>query len=198
MTPEQIDYREKTLERLQASLRHLEAQLTRESNPEIITNVQRQLADIRTHIDFLHRELESGIPGEPIADQIAQKVAQALVREKRYMARRYLNKLETIEPFHPLIDRLRHELEAGRPSRRTRSLAEQPLEKMQPQVYDASAAPAATRGPMAEIEPDPGPGWMAQLFQPHVLLSCAVVLLILCAMAGVGSFLVVEFLFQGI
>ena len=124
LTPEQREYKEKTLAQLLANQPRLESQLTQESRPEVANNIRSQLEDMQAHIQRLQHELATNTFGEPVADELFQRAATALTKQKFYLAKRLISKLETIEPFYPGIDRLRQEAEEGRASRRTRAVAE--------------------------------------------------------------------------
>ena len=86
LTVEQIEYKEKTLEQLQANLPGLENSLQGERRPEIRTTLEKQVDEIQAHIDHLQGELAEGVTREPVADELCQKIAQALVKEKYFMA----------------------------------------------------------------------------------------------------------------
>ncbi len=205
LTPEQIEYKEKTLNQLLTNLPRLESKFGAENRPEVRVSLEKQIDDIQAHIEHLQNELAQGYAGESIADELCQKIAQALVKEKYYMARKYLTKLETIEPFYPNLDRLRMEVESERAGRRTRSIAQGAA-----LPYGAAALPAATAaegvvtGPAAPGEvprrtrqvTQPGRRY-AQFFQFHVLASCLIVLLIVCVVLGVGGMSVLQYLIEG-
>jgi hypothetical protein len=204
LTPEQITYKEKTLNRLSTNLPELEARFQQESRPEVRTSLENQIDDIQAHLELLQSELADGIAREPIADQLCKRIAEALVKEKFYMARKYLNKLETIEPFYPKLDRLRTEAEAERPGRRTRSIAEGTALPYGAALY-SPASPVdgvveSSVGSLAKVpvltsaKPERR---FAQFFQFHVVASCLVVLLIICVMLGVGSISVLQWLIEG-
>lgn len=205
LTPEQIEYKEKTLNQLLTNLPLLESKFGAENRPEVRVSLEKQIDEMQAHIEKLQNELAQGYAGEPVADELCQKIAQALVKEKYYMARKYLTKLETIEPFYPNLDRLRVEVEAERAGRRTRSIAQGAA-----LPYGAVALPAATSAEGAAAGPavpgeaprrsrrvvQPGRRY-AQFFQFHVLASCLIVLLIVCVVLGVGGMSVLQYLIEG-
>ncbi|MDX1524553.1 MAG: hypothetical protein R3264_23180, partial [Anaerolineae bacterium] len=121
LTPEQKAYKEKTLQQLAANFTLLETKLETERRPDVADEVRDQLEAIQTHINHLQQELAANGAGEPVADNLYRRIATALTNGRFYLAKKLINKLETIEPFYPDIDRLRAEAEAGRASRRTQS-----------------------------------------------------------------------------
>ncbi len=204
ITPEQRAYKEKTLNQLLANLSLLEEKLSQESRPDVVTSLENQLEDIQTHINHLQRELATDIAAEPVADQLYQRVARALARGKFYLAKKHISKLETIEPFYPGLDRLRNEAETGRVSRRTRSIAEGTALP----AKTAPVSPDLTKGAerrrsnnrtasYVETGQVERQGLFAQFFQFHIIVSCLVVLLIICVIAGVGSVTLLEWLITG-
>lgn len=203
LTPEQREYKEKTLNHLLAHLPVLEEKLAQENRPAVQKSIQDQLDDIHAHIDRLQTELASGVAGEPVADNLCVRIASALTKEKFYLAKKYLNKLETIEPFYPGIDRLRADAEAGRAGRRTRAIAQGSAPPFGAAVFPpgrAVAGPAPDAGGESEpvlAENGGRKGVLAQFFQFHIVVSCLIVLLILCVMLGVGGVTVLEWLLQG-
>jgi hypothetical protein len=204
LTPEFQAYKEKTLRQLQANRPLLENRLPGETRPDVVHSIRTQLEDIEAHIDLLQRELNAGAAGQPAADELCKRIAEALVKEKFFMAKKYVAKLETIEPFYPGLDRLREETENGRISRKTRSIAQGTG-----LPYGAAAFPpgrAVSHGAAPDLgeEPEgwelPGPekrGRLAQLLQFHYIASCLVVMLILCVMLGVGGMMVLQYLIEG-
>jgi hypothetical protein len=205
LTPEQIEYKEKTLNQLLINMPLLESKFRAENRPEVRVSLEKQIDEMQAHIEHLQNELAQGMAGEPIADELCQKIAQALVKEKYYMARKYLSRLETIEPFYPNLDRLRVEVEAERAGRRTRSIAQGAA-----LPYGAVALPAAipvegvvigpaTLGELpAQIRPVAKPRRsFAQYFQFHIVASCLIVLLIVCVMLAVGGMSVLQWLIEG-
>jgi hypothetical protein len=203
LTPEQIEYKEKTLRQLVANLAYLEAKLDQESRPERVASLRNQFLDIQAHIERLQKELASGVVQESVADELCRRVAHALTKEKFYMARRYVNKLEAIEPFYPEIERLKREAETGHVSRRTRSIAQGTAlpygviaiptdlpERVEPRLLAASTE--------TDVKVDLGPKRrFSELFQFHFIISCLVVLLILCVMSGLGGMTVLQWLIEG-
>ncbi|MBI1876835.1 MAG: hypothetical protein HYR94_01110 [Chloroflexi bacterium] len=140
---------------------------------------------------------------EPVADELCRQAATALTKQKLYMAKRYINKLEAIEPFYPELARLKQEAETGQVSRRTRALSQSDV---LPTVATATSVPLLTAGPGAAPRPADMPvarrrkkerGGIAQYFQFHIIASCLVVLLIACVMAGVGGMSVLRWLIEG-
>jgi hypothetical protein len=207
LSPEQRDYKEKTLDQLITDQSELETELSQASRPEDLRNIQGQLDELRAHLDRLQRELASGVVEEAVADQMCVRVAQALTKEKFYLAKRYINKLETIEPFYPGLDLLRAEAEAGRASRRTRSIAQGNAlpygAAAFPQGQGSTPAAAGTEagsGPVSPVrtvatgEEKEG---LSRFFQFHIVASCLVVLLIMCVVFGVGGFTVLQWLLEG-
>jgi hypothetical protein len=204
LTPEQREYKEKTLEQLLVNLSLLETKLGQESRPDVADNIRNQLEDIQAHIDHLQRELASNVAGAPIADELFQRAAGALTRKKFYLAKKLINQLETIEPFYPGIERLRQEAEAGRVSRRTHAIAQRvrststgethPLESGQEAVAQSIPPGNGAYQTIAEEQEKRG---LAQFFQFHIIVSCLIVLLILCMMFGVGAIMLLERLIEG-
>ena len=211
LTPEQRDYKEKTLLQLQANKARLEASLEKEGRPQVARNIQRQLSDIDGHISRLQDELSGKVVSdEPLADELFKKAAQALAKEKFYLAKRKINKLETIEPFYPGLDRLRQEAETRQVSRRTRSIAEGKATSYPGTVTlpdsptaQVTAAPASAQVlPQRSVVPDLSPAeddspWWRNLFQFHIVLSCMVVILLLCVVFGMAGFTILQWLVQG-
>lgn len=205
LTPEQRDYKEQTLSQLVANQAHLEASLAHETNPRAVKNIQRQLAEIDAHINRLQDELSgSVIMDEPVADELFKKSVAALAKGKFHLARRYIAKLETIEPFHPGLERLKQETETQQVSRRTRSIAAGTASG-----YSTTALPAQNvagmlpaGAPIAAPLPEPvsydePQSWTSQLFQFHYVASCLAVLVILCAVLGVFGVTIVQWLVEG-
>ncbi len=206
LTPEQREYKEKTLEQIQDNLPLLETKVEQESRPEVVNSLQKQIDDIRAHIDMLQHELATNAAGEPVADELFQRAAGSLAKKKFYLAKKLINKLETIEPFYPSIERLRQEAEAGRASRRTQAIAQRPAPPS-PTAPPLQTGQAAAAQPTNTYQaPDTYPaipeevekkGLVAQYFQFHIILSCLVVSLILCVMAGIGGLMVLQWLIEG-
>lgn len=205
LTIEQIAYKEKTLAQLLANLPLLEEQANHETRPEAKASLEKQLDDIAVHIERLQQELAVGLAGEPVADELCQRIAQALVKGKFYMARKYITKLESIEPFYPNLDRLKAEAEEERAGRRTRSIAEGSALPYGAIMYPPAAATAAAAGAVQAAPPRPVAGLpvegerrrFAQFFQFHIIASCLVVLLIVCVMLGVGGMSLLQWLVEG-
>lgn len=205
LTVEQIAYKEKTLAHLLANLPMLEERANHETRPEVKASLEKQLDDVQIHIERLQQELAAGLAGEPVADELCRRIAQALVKGKFYMARKYITKLESIEPFYPNLDRLKAEAEAERAGRRTRSIAEGSALPYGAMVYPPASAAAAAAGEMQAAPPRRVAGLpeeverrrFSQFFQFHVIASCLVVLLIICVMLGVGGMSVLQWLVEG-
>jgi hypothetical protein len=207
LTPEQRDYKERTLNQLLVNLPLFEAKLAQERQRHLAVTLHEQLEAMEAHVVRLHRELANDVLLEPVADELCRQVASALTKQKLYMAKRYINKLEAIEPFYPELSRLKQEVETGQVSRRTRALSQSDV---LPTVAAASApllltagSGASTAPPRAEAARIPGVtrkkerAGLAQYFQFHIIASCLVVLLIACAMAGVGGMSVLRWLIEG-
>lgn len=211
LSPEQIEYKQRTLHQLQINQATLEASLSSETDPKTVRGIQKQLAEIDAHLNRLHDELAGNVVmDEPVADELFRKSAQALARGKFFLARRQIAKLETIEPFYPGITRLKQEAETQQVSRRTRSIAEGkasgyssvlsvPDTAMLPpgpggEALLPSAAPAGYSPAYAD---EPGEPWYRAFFQFHVVLSCMVVLLLLCVVFGMAGFSILQWLVEG-
>ncbi|MBN1995719.1 MAG: hypothetical protein JW953_23730 [Anaerolineae bacterium] len=204
LTTEQREYKEKTLEQLRVNFSLLETKLAQESRPEIADNIRSQLEDIRAHLDRLQRELATNSTGEPVADELFQRAAGAVTNKKFYLAKKLINKLETIEPFYPGLERLRQEAETGRASRRTQAIAQRPpvsSQSLPPPATEPTQAAQPALAPNGKSY-QPGPDeerrqGLAQFFQFHIIISCLVVLLILCIMFGVGGVMLLQWLIEG-
>ncbi|GAB4432109.1 MAG: hypothetical protein Kow0031_13480 [Anaerolineae bacterium] len=211
LSPEQIEYKRRTLHQLQVNQAALEASLSRETDPKTVKTIQKQLGEIDAHMSRLQDELAGNVVmDEPVADELFRKAAQALARGKFYLARRQIAKLETIEPFYPGIARLKQEAESQQVSRRTRSIAEGkasgyssvlavPDSVIAPPGAGAAALPAST-GPAdfpAAYSDEPDEPWYRSFFQFHVILSCLVVLLLLCVVFGMAGFSILQWLVEG-
>ena len=205
LTPEQREYKERTLNQLLIKLPLFEAKLAQESQRNVIISLHEQLEAMEAHVVRLQKELANEVMLESVADELCRQAASALTKQKLYMAKRYINKLEAIEPFYPELDRLKLDAETGQVSRRTRALAQStPLP-----IVGAASVPLLIAGPSANSAPQPaanGPialgrekerGGLAQFFQFHIIASCLVVLLIMCVMAGVGGMSVLRWLIEG-
>ncbi|MDX1522121.1 MAG: hypothetical protein R3264_10875 [Anaerolineae bacterium] len=198
LTLEQRAYKEKTLNQLIATADRLQDKINKERRLEVAEDIREQLEEIQGHIRLLQQELTINLSGEPVADDLYRRIATALTNNKFFLARKLINKLETIEPFYPDIDRLRFEAEAGRASRRTQAISrgsDLPDKVMAPQLIggsggelaylvDAEARPAEKRG-------------LARLFEFHIVASCLVVTLIFCTMAGIGGVTALQWLIEG-
>jgi hypothetical protein len=210
LTPEQREYKEKTLQQLLANQARMEASLSSESRLNVVRSMQRQLADMDTHINRLQDELSGRVVfDEPVAAELFQKAAQALVKEKYFLAKRHIGKLETIEPFYPGLDRLKQEAESQQVSRRTRAIAAGTAAGypgsgasvgVSPVAYAAAAEGGSAPAPVAPAYASASaesPGWFAGLFQFHIVLSCLVVALLLCVVFGMAGMTLVQWLIQG-
>lgn len=208
LTLEQRVYKEKTLDQLLANQAELAAQLEQTTEPGGTRSIQSRLEEVEAHIGRLRDELAGNVVfDEPVADQLFMKAVKALAKKKFYLAKRYITRLETIEPFHPALSRLKEEAESGKVSRRTRSIA-QGTATSYPGMDDAlPAAPIATgesngatsgmfEFSAGELETD-GPQGFARFFQFHVVVSCLVVLLLACVMFGTGGVTVLQWLIEG-
>jgi hypothetical protein len=207
LTLEQQHYKERTLNQLLANLPQLQAQLAQETQREAALSLQKQLEEVETHMARLQNELAQGITGEPVADELCRQAAYALTKQKLYMARKYINKLEAIEPFHPELPRLKQDLETDHISRRTRSLAQGealPLTSttgLTPvsRSAEAAAAPVVT-GQVILPRPtktEKENGGLRQFFQFHYIASCLILTVLFCVMAGVGGMSLLRWLIEG-
>jgi hypothetical protein len=207
LTPEQKEYKEKTLHQLRIDQGRLETSLTRETRPEVIRSIEEQLHDIEAHINRLQDELSGNVVfDEPIADELFKQAAKALAGEKFHMANKYINRLETIEPFHPALPRLRQEAESGKPSRRTRSIAQGTATTYPGVVLPSTPAVPAIPAQVEPEQPLPaGPtaaeaaaeepvSWYAHFFQFHIMVSCLVIVLLGCVMLGMFGVAILEWL----
>lgn len=204
LTPEQRDYKERTLNQLMLNLPLLEAKLARETQRQVAVTLHEHLEAIEAHMVRLQQELTHEVLLEPVADNLCRQAASALTKQKLFMAKRYIDKLEAIEPFYPEISRLKQEAESGQVSRRTRALSQsEPLPvAAAANVPLLPAGPAAPDGPRAA--PPPGnrlrrkePGGWRQYFQFHIVASCLVIILLACVMASVGGVNVLRWLIEG-
>jgi len=202
LTPEQREYKERTLAQLTANQARLEASLAHETRPEVIRSVQRQMAEIEAHLNRLQDELDGMVVFDAsAAEELFKKSAAALAKSKFHLARRYITKLETIEPFYPGLERLKQEAETQQVSRRTRSIAAGTASGYSgatlPIPPVAGAMPeAAAFAPAPNYSEEASP-WYKQLFQFHFVVSCLAVLLILCAVMGVFGMTVLQWLVGG-
>jgi hypothetical protein len=204
LTPELRDYKERTLNQLKINLPLLEAKLAREHQRHLVVSLHEQLEAVEAHVARLQRELASDVLAEPVADELCRQAASALTKQKLYMAKRYINKLEAIEPFYPELSRLKQEAETGQVSRRTRSLSQSDVlptvaAASVPLLAAGSSAGPASRaaGVRASRARAKERGGIAQYFQFHIVASCFVIFLIFCTMAGVGGMSVLRWLIEG-
>ena len=208
LTPEQKEYKRLTLNQLLVNLPQLEAQLGQEQPPETANRLRKELEEVQAHIDLLQQEVDENTSIEPVADELFKQAASALVKEKFFMARRYIIKLETIEPFYPELPRLKRDAEAEQASRRIRSMLQSevmpsarpllPAHALQSVLAGSAAStatPALDRLPLDEPEER---GGFRQFFQLHIVLSCLVILLIGCIMAGVGGVSLLEWIIESL
>lgn len=204
LTPEQREYKERTLHQLQANIPLLEAKLAQESRRDVVVNLENQLAEMQTHLKRLQQELAEGLVREAVADEYCLRIARALTKDKFHLAKRYIAKLEAIEPFYPGLDRLKNEAETGRASRRTRSIAQETALPYGAAFFTPGAAakvepgqplPAGTEanGQFGETEK----GGIRQFFQFHIVMSCLIVSLIVCVMTGIGGMTLLQWLIEG-
>jgi len=209
LTPEQREYKEKTLNQLRLDQSRLEASLAKETRPEVIRSIEEQLHDIEAHVNRLQDELSGNVVfDEPVADDLFKQAVRALAGERFHMANKYIQRLEVIEPFHPALPRLRQEAETGKISRRTRSIAQGAA-----LTYPGIVLPSAMGGPAARAEPgqlllagpqaaEPEPagdepaGWFARFFQFHIVVSCLVLVLLSCVMLGMFGMTVLQWLIE--
>ncbi len=206
LTPEQREYKEKTLAQLQLNLPLLETNVEQESRPEVVNSLQKQIDDIQAHIDLLQHELAANTAGEPVADALFQRAAGALTNKKFFLAKKLINKLEAIEPFYPDIERLRQEAEARRASRRTRAVVQrgtpppqtgQRLPTSQETTAQSTGEAHQTPGIYPAIPGEEEKKGFSRFFQFHIIISCLVVLLILCIMSGIGGVMLLQWLIEG-
>jgi hypothetical protein len=208
LTPEQIVYKERTLAQLRKNQAALEGQLDRETRPEVVRSIEEQLNDIEAHVNRLEDELAGNVLfHEPVADELFKQAVKALAHEKFHLAKKHILRLETIEPFHPALGRLREEAESERVSRRTRSIA-QGTATVYPGMSLPVAGPAsplapgvpavATPGqPAAASDPvEAGRPWYAHLLQFHIIVSCLVLVLIGCVMLGMFGVTILQWLIE--
>ncbi|HMQ52330.1 MAG TPA: hypothetical protein PKE64_18010 [Anaerolineae bacterium] len=204
LTPEQREYKERTLEQLFIHRAELETLL--EQEPENPRTLQSRLDDIDAHISRLQDELSGNvIMDEPVAQELLVQAAKALSKEKFHLARRYIDKLATIEPFHPALDRLWQELEAGQVSRRTKSIAQGTataypgMDTVNPvlPVSSREGVPPDSFGYDAYEAEAEAPQGIAQFFQFHIVMSCLVVVLLACVMFGTGGVTMLRWLIEG-
>jgi hypothetical protein len=208
LTPEQRDYKERTLNQLLLNLPQFEAKLAQETQRQIAVTLHEQLEAMEAHIVRLQKELANEVLLEPVADELCKQAANALTKQKLFMAKRYIGKLEAIEPFYPELSRLKQEVETGQVSRRTRALSQSDV---LPTMAVANVplltagtgvgpgAPVAARPadrPLTGMRDRERGGWR-QYFQFHIIASCLVILMLACVMAGVGGMSVLRWLIEG-
>lgn len=199
LTPEQKEYKQHTLAQLQVNLPLLEARLNHETRSDIANSLRAQLEDTQNHIALLQHELAANTVGAPVADELFQRVAAALTKRKFFLARRLVIKLETIEPFYPGLDRLRLDVDDSRASRRTQAIAQGNLPPVRPANPETAAdVPSSHPAARAEIAVEEAPKkGLAQFFQFHIIISCLLVMLILCVMGSVGGVMLLQWLIEG-
>lgn len=212
LTPEQRDYKERTLAQLLVNQQSLEASLAQEGQPEEARRLQGLLDEVESHISRLQDELAGDVIfHEPVAEELFKQATQALAKGKFFLAKKHITRLEMIEPFYPGLERVKEEAETGRVTRRTRSIAQGtstaypgmaliPAPSRAPAPYVAQAlAPVAPAEPLVREreQPEEPAGRVAQFFQFHILMSCLVVMLIACAVFGVAGMTILEFLVEG-
>ncbi len=204
LTLEQREYKEKTLNHLQTILPILEAKLAQENRRDVVATLQDQFEEIETHMARLQKELAANVGLEPVADELCRQAASALTKQKFYLAKKYLLKLETIEPFYPNLERLKEEADSGQVSRRTRSIAQgnsfpsQELARALTIIPSSlPSQPAAPAPPVIyPVEEEERRG-ISRFFEFHIVASCLVVMLLICAMAGVGGMSLLQWLIEG-
>ncbi len=206
LTSEQRDYKERTLNQLLSNVPLWEAKLARETQRQVAVSLREQLEAMETHVIRLQQELAHEVLLEPVADELCRQAASALTKQKLFMAKRYVGKLEAIEPFYPELDRLKQETESGQVSRRTRALSQSDV---LPTLAAAANTPLLTAGNGFAGQATPGAagpaarmrkkerGGIAQFFQFHIVASCLVILLLACVMASVGGMSVLRWLIEG-
>src|SRR6185436_1890888 len=96
LTLEQRDYKERTLHQLLTNLPQVEAQLAQETQRQLMVILHEQLEAMEAHIARLKQELAHDVMLEPVADEMCRQAATALTKQKLYMAKRYIAKLEGI------------------------------------------------------------------------------------------------------
>ena len=206
LSPEQRDYNEITIQQLLADRAQLEADLEKETDQRAIRGIEKKMDAIDAHIGRLRDELRGNvIVDEKVAEDYFKQAVKALAKEKFYLANRYIQRLETIEPFHPALSRLKEEAESKRVSRRTKSIA-QGTATSYPGLDTLSAlVPANADVPVGAGVPanfyyaaeDESPGGFTQFFQFHYIVSCLVVALLACVMFGTGGVTVLRWLIEG-
>lgn len=208
MPPELREYKQQTCNQLLTTLPQLEEDFAMETDPRAARQLGKQVEAVRHHIQRLQLELAHDTVLEPVADELYRLTAQALVKEKFYLAQKRLTELETIEPFYPSLNRLREEVMTGKVSRNTRAIAEGTAA---PFVLSAAHVPSPlttglTSPPLVDEEDYFEPeeyyveksSWWSSLFQFHIVASCLVILFIFCTMAAVGGTALLEYLIEGL
>jgi len=206
LTPEQIEYKEATLNQLRINQSILEDRLNQETRPEVINSIEEQLQDVEAHISRLQDELAGNVVfDEPVADELFVQAAKALAKEKFFLAKKHIHRLETIEPFYPGLERMKQEADEERASRRTRSIAQGTatnypgVAAIPSPLRPIAGVPgsAAVAAPKINTNGDEPAGILAGLFQFHIIASCLVVLLLLCVMFGVFGVTIFGWLIEG-
>jgi len=205
MTPDLREYKTQSCNQLLKQLPQLEARLPLERDAANAKRLQKQIEAIYAHVDRLRHELETdtALP-ESVADELCRKAARALVKQKFFLAQKCLYELETIEPFYPNLNRLKEEATSQKIGRQTRSIAEGTAS---PFVLPAVMPTLATKGhdsptPLASATGNgaewvESPPWWRNIFQFHIMASCAVVMFLFCMMAMVSSSAILQFIFEG-
>ncbi|MCB0166576.1 MAG: hypothetical protein KDI79_20275 [Anaerolineae bacterium] len=206
LTPEQRDYNEITIQQLLANRAQLEAALETETDQRAARSIEKQMDAIDAHVGRLRDELRGNvIVDEKVAEDYFKQAVKALAKEKFYLANRYIQRLETIEPFHPALNRLKEEAESKRVSRRTKSIAQgtatsypglDTLSALVPANADVPASLGAPANFYYAAEEE-SPGGFTQFFQFHYIVSCLVVVLLACVMFGTGGVTVLRWLIEG-
>ncbi len=209
MTPELQEYKTRTLNQLLATLPQVETRLATENDPATARHLRKQIEAIQEHLERLHQELATNTIRQPVADELCQKAAKAIIKQKLYLAQKCINDLATIEPFYPGLDRLKNDIETGKISRRTRSIAEgttppflltsMTLSTLPPSGGNeiGEALPLKVYPTRLQFEPVPEQSGWANLFQFHIIASVFVVMLLVCMMVGVGSTALLQWLIEG-
>ena len=208
LTSEQREDNEITIQQLMANRAELEAQLDDDADQRATRSIEKQIDAIDAHVGRLRDELMGNvIINEKIAEDYFMQAVKALAKEKFHLAKRYIQRLETIEPFHPALNRLKEEMESKRVSRRTRSIAQgtatnypglTPLSALVPTNGDAAVAVGPLGAPAnVYYRDDDAPGGFIQFFQFHYIVSCLVVVLLACAMFGTGGMTLLRWLIEG-
>lgn len=206
LTPEQRDYNEITIQQLLANRSQLEAALETETDQRAARSIEKQMDAIDAHVGRLRDELRGNVVvDEKVAEDYFKQAVKALAKEKFFLANRYIQRLETIEPFHPALSRLKEEVESKRVSRRTKSIAQGTatsypgLDALSALVPANADAPAGLGVPtnFYYVAEEESPGGFTQFFQFHYIVSCLVVVLLACVMFGTGGVTVLRWLIEG-